>query len=503
MHRFRLFLAFGFAGAAFSASADPMIPNGGFERWDEVKNPQTNIAKFPDNLKPEGWSPGNHRPNQSIPQTSEAAKDTTVKHGGEASIRLTCTAPTSMPNQAATWDIKVTPEKYYRLSAWVKGENIQPDPKARTAGAIMTFSTAPAKNFWQRQYMEISVFQPSGTFEWKQVSKIYNVMRNCDRLLVAFALQNASGTLWVDDVTLEESSEEEFLKQEESEITAKQKPSVFHLHYGPSGRQIMNLYLAKSETPTPVFVIYHGGGWLGGNGVKEAEQGRNDGAIERMNRNGISVAVVNYRLSPLPAPLHDAARAIQFLRYNAAKYNLNKERFLAHGFSAGATTSLWLAAHDDMADPKSDDPIARESTRLCGAWVLGAQATIDPVQIRAWNNEDALKHAMFHRAFDFANNKEMEEKYEQFKDQYREYSPVTHVSKDDPPVLLGYSRAMDDPGDGVHHTKFGYGYKLAADKVGAPCDLLMNPKDKDMVSVPRYTDGTKFVIETLTGKPQK
>ena len=88
---------------------------------------------------------------------------------------------------------------------------------------------------------------------------------------------------------------------------------------------------------------------------------------------GISVAAINYRYTqngvedkvepPVKAPLGDAARALQFVRSKAAEWNLDKQRIGATGGSAGACTSLWLAFHDDMADPKSDDPVARESTR--------------------------------------------------------------------------------------------------------------------------------------------
>jgi acetyl esterase/lipase len=82
---------------------------------------------------------------------------------------------------------------------------------------------------------------------------------------------------------------------------------------------------------------------------------------------------INYRLigkhtqgvtPPVKAPLHDAARALQFVRSKARVWNIDKERIGAAGTSAGACSSLWLAYHDDLADPQSKDPVARESTRL-------------------------------------------------------------------------------------------------------------------------------------------
>ena len=86
----------------------------------------------------------------------------------------------------------------------------------------------------------------------------------------------------------------------------------------------------------------------------------------------------------MKAPLEDAARALQFVRSKAAEWNLDKPRIGATGGSAGACTSLWLAFHDDMADPTSKDPVARESTRLFCAAVNGAQVSLDPQELRQW-----------------------------------------------------------------------------------------------------------------------
>ncbi len=50
----------------------------------------------------------------------------------------------------------------------------------------------------------------------------------------------------------------------------------------------------------------------------------------------------------------------------------------------GGCSSLWLALHDDMADPSSSDPVARQSTWLSCAAVNGAQVSLDPHEVREW-----------------------------------------------------------------------------------------------------------------------
>jgi hypothetical protein len=66
---------------------------------------------------------------------------------------------------------------------------------------------------------------------------------------------------------------------------------------------------------------------------------------------------------PVAAPLYDAARALQHLRYHAQELGLDGDRIAVTGGSAGGATTCWLAMRDDLSDPDDPDPIARESTR--------------------------------------------------------------------------------------------------------------------------------------------
>jgi acetyl esterase/lipase len=189
---------------------------------------------------------------------------------------------------------------------------------------------------------------------------------------------------------------------------------------------------------------------------------------------GVSVAAVNYRYStiaPLPAPVHDAARAIQFLRSKAGDWNFKKERFAASGGSAGACTSLWLNYHDDLADPKNSDPVLRESTRLCAAVGHSGQTAIDPKLIVDWVGPKVLDHQMICKAVGANSGAEAVEKHAQYADLYREFSAYNHVDKNDPPALLIYGKASPlpapDAGTAIHHAAFGQKLKEKADAEGA------------------------------------
>ncbi|MEO5961071.1 MAG: alpha/beta hydrolase, partial [Opitutaceae bacterium] len=187
--------------------------------------------------------------------------------------------------------------------------------------------------------------------------------------------------------------------------------------YGSHPRQVLDFWRAPSAKPTPVVFQIHGGGWEAGS--KSPPRGINEYLAA-----GISVVAISYRYTwqaqaegvtpPVMAPLQDAARALQFVRSKAKEWNLDKQRIGATGSSAGACSSLWLAFHDDMADPKSADPIARESTRLFCAAVDTAQTSLDPQQMKEWTpNSRYGAHAF---GFADANAKHARSQEEMFAD---------------------------------------------------------------------------------------
>ena len=92
--------------------------------------------------------------------------------------------------------------------------------------------------------------------------------------------------------------------------------------------------------------------------------------------------------------LPPCSASLQFVRSKAAEWHIDKERIGGSGGSAGGFTTLWLAFHPDMADAKSTDPIAHESTRLCCALTFVPQTSLDPQQMKAWiPNNDYGHHA--------------------------------------------------------------------------------------------------------------
>lgn len=281
-------------------------------------------------------------------------------------------------------------------------------------------------------------------------------------------------------------------------------PTMADVAYGTHPKQVLHFWKAESDKPTPVLFFIHGGGWQGGNRLSGLVN-----MLPEMLKAGISVVSVEYRfineatadkvVPPVKAPLHDAARALQFVRSKAAEWNIDKTRIGASGGSAGACSSLWLAFHPDLADPKSSDPIARESTRLWCAAVSGAQTTLDPQQMKEWTPNSRYGG----HAFGFTGDKE--KKLSQF-DAFlagrekilpwiAEYSPYALVTADDPPIYLIYGAPPalgQDQKDPTHTSNFGVKLQEKCKSVGVECELFY-PGAPDA----KHTTTQAYLIEKL------
>ena len=300
-------------------------------------------------------------------------------------------------------------------------------------------------------------------------------------------------------------------KAQSEEPPARPDPTVAEVVYGQdSERQKFDFWQAPSDQPTPLVLLIHGGGWMWGD---KTVYGTGD--IRPFLDSGISVAALNYRFipqameqkvePPVKACLHDAARALQTIRSKAKAWNLDPKRVGATGTSAGACTSLWLALHDDLADPHSSDPIARQSSRLSCAAVNGAQTSLDPKELRAWiPNAIYGGHAFGFAAPDRSRPEEFElliAHREKVLPWIKEYSPIEWVSRDDPPVYLDFPNQTTPPvlgqqeEDPTHSAMYGVQLAEKLHAVGVEA-VLSYPGHQDAT----YGSITKFLIKKLSAK---
>ncbi len=264
-------------------------------------------------------------------------------------------------------------------------------------------------------------------------------------------------------------------------------PTMANVAYGKHERHRLDYWQAKAATPTPVVIFFHGGSWMRGTRTSVKGYG-----LAKFLAAGISVVAADYRFihqareagvtPPVEWPLHDAARVVQFVRSKAASWALDTKRIGLSGSSAGACSALWLGMHEDLADPTSADPIARESTRVSCVGVNEAQTTLDPRQIRQWFGQFPT-YGLHAFSFDRLNEESNEALFARVEAAHAvlqpwiaKYSPYEQASADDPPIGMYYPKKP--PGDTVHGAMFGVKLQERLTALGVECRTLY-PGGKD------------------------
>ncbi len=257
-----------------------------------------------------------------------------------------------------------------------------------------------------------------------------------------------------------------------SQDRAKPAPEFANVKYGPHVRNVFDLWRPKGDGPFPLVLYIHGGGFRAGD-----KNSLGSATLQEYLASGWAVAAINYRFTdaaPAPAQYLDCGRALQTLRSRAKEWNLDPRRVASTGGSAGAGTSMWLAFHDDLADAKSEDPVARESTRLTCIVVANGQCSYDPrfaekIGIPRPNFD---RHPFF---LPFYGITKEEIDTPKACELYEKAAPITYLTKDDPPAMLTYSFANEDVSATsdlnlvVHHPKFGIALKEKMDALGIEC----------------------------------
>lgn len=274
-------------------------------------------------------------------------------------------------------------------------------------------------------------------------------------------------------------------------------PDLANIKYGEHERHVLDVWFANKGKTSPLVIFIHGGGFQSGSKDKLSTK-----ELEALLDEGVSVAAINYRyktIAPLPAAHQDARQALQFIRSNATKWNINKNKIGVFGGSAGAQICMWLAFSDEMAEPASKNPIKRESTRISCVATKGGQTTMEssfwlehigkyaPGQERVFNGRDRLQTF---------GVKTLEEADELAKT----ISALNLITADDPPIYMQYGMSPDATvpsnnrkarGWVVHHVDFGTALKEKMDALHVEADLVYPGSKKN------YNSSVAFLVDKL------
>lgn len=186
----------------------------------------------------------------------------------------------------------------------------------------------------------------------------------------------------------------------------------------------LDLYLPRGKAKAPLIVWVHGGAWRSGSKASMP--------LGKLVEENYPVVSVDYRLSTeakFPAQIHDIKAAIRFARANSAKWNVSAERILIAGDSAGAHLATLVGVsngHAELEGSVGND--LRQSSDVQGIisfygaanlTTILKQSTPHGLSVRVPALE-LLLGALPTNALALA----------------RLASPVFHVDRDDPPLLL-------------------------------------------------------------------
>ena len=210
-------------------------------------------------------------------------------------------------------------------------------------------------------------------------------------------------------------------------------------------------------------------------------------------RLGFVAATINYRLSgeaPFPAALDDCRRAVRFLRAHAGEYRIDVDRVGVYGNSAGGHLALLLGMTDGPAEPDAPDPVARLSCQ-----VQAVVSDSGPLDLARQHRQNQL--AVVIEKFMGGPPKGTR------LTTYLQASPVNHISKKTPPLLLIYGeddeqvdvKTADDFVASLSHSgRMDVSYVRLAGVGHCPYSLVRVSYLKPIVN--------DFVARTL-GRPEK
>jgi acetyl esterase/lipase len=213
--------------------------------------------------------------------------------------------------------------------------------------------------------------------------------------------------------------------QEKSKADLQAPPGITwekDIVFGKGGETELHLDIARPTTagkPLPCIVVIHGGGWRGGNFKQHVPQ------IFDFAKAGYVSATVQYRLVPAgrwPAQIEDVKCAVRYLRANADKYGIDKQRFGAIGFSAGAHLSMLLGSMDEKDGLEGNGGSPGESSK-----VQAVVSYFGPTDLAAKDFPPNVNGMIY----DFMGGLP-DEKPENFK----AASPVNYIDKTDAPTLM-------------------------------------------------------------------
>jgi acetyl esterase/lipase len=174
----------------------------------------------------------------------------------------------------------------------------------------------------------------------------------------------------------------------------------------------MDAYLPTDRDDHPAVVLVHGGGWT--NGSKDWLSGQ----AGYLAKKGFAAFSIDYRLAPDNPPaalIEDVELAVSWIRSHAGAYQVDPKRIAVFGTSAGGHLAAMVGS-------------LTNANHRTGWGVAAVVSWSGPMDLRAY---PGVEEMFVDQGWGNCGTSR-----EQCESALKEASPNSHVSSDDPPILI-------------------------------------------------------------------
>src|SRR5579859_6305468 len=240
----------------------------------------------------------------------------------------------------------------------------------------------------------------------------------------------------------------------------EEKRTPVRLAYGPEHLQFGELYVPRGDGPHPVIPLIHGGYWRA-----RYDMTLMHGLAQDLARRGYAAWNIEYRRvgdrgGAWPGTFLDVARAVDYIRVLAPQYQLDAQRVVPVGHSAGGHLAFWLAArpHIPAHSPLAGSSVAeREGEQATPLPLVGTVSLAGVLDLEtAWRlhlSNDAVVELMG-------------KKWTDAPDRYADASPAALLPLGVPQLLIHGTRDSNVP------IEISRAYAVKAKALGDPVTYL-------------------------------
>jgi acetyl esterase/lipase len=264
-------------------------------------------------------------------------------------------------------------------------------------------------------------------------------------------------------------------------LTASAQSVTKDIEFARVGDRALSLDLHLPGEKNPPLVVYvHGGAWRAGS--------KSDVPVAKLLGHGFAIASVDYRLSTeaqFPAQVHDIKAAIRFLRAKADSLHIRAKRIAIIGSSAGGHLAALAGVTNGNRELEGTVGGHLDQSSDVQA-IVSLYGASNLQSILAQSTESGLKMRV--PALQLLLGAQPEEKPELAK----LASPVAHLDRGDPPLLLIHGDA-DPQMPPQQSQEFAKGYEA----LGLPVTLVMLRGAKHGGAVFYDEERTRLVADFL------